>query len=416
MQTKVLFLLCVAALQACAGTPSPTPMSWTMYQRDPSHQGIVRSSFPAVSWMRPVGSKVNGGLAYDGIRLYAPDFAHELLALDPKTGSVLWRAHADDVVMSTPIVAEGMVFVGTGTNNILSDHGAHAFWGRRQGNHIYAFATDTGRQIWSYRVPGEAMPSAAYADGKLVFATGDNLATALDARTGKVIWSVRVPGWVSMASAMVANDTFYLTATRGKALYADPARSHTLALRLDDGKRLWSVAYGTADCTPTIGEGLVFVENEVDGPLGPHEAVGTNEVAALDEHTGALRWRYRSAVGVYTDVGSNERSIAGTYAGGVLYQSIPAVGALAAFRARDGRMLWTIHTAGPVKMSPIVYDGNVYFGDTAGVLYKLDARTGAVRDAYPYERPFTTAPPIIVGETLFIPNTDALFAIALNRL
>src|SRR5215468_6059911 len=44
---------------------------------------------------------------------------------------------------------------------------------------------------------------------------------------------------------------------------------------------------------------------------------------------------------------------------------------------------WTATTAGDVSATPAVVDGAVYFGDFGGMLWKLDAATGAVIWSHP---------------------------------
>ncbi|MBV8490046.1 MAG: PQQ-binding-like beta-propeller repeat protein [Candidatus Eremiobacteraeota bacterium] len=403
------------ALSACgpASPAPPSPLSWTMYQNGLTHDAVVPVDFPGVKWDRKQDAKMNGGIGYDGVSLFVVTFSGDLLAVDPRTGSVRWRAHADDVLMSTPIVADGMVFVGSGTNAHLYDRPGATSWGRAKGNHWYAFRTDNGAMVWSYATIGEAMPSAAYTNGRLIFATGDDVAIALDARSGQQLWRAPLPGVATMASAMVDGNTIFFASTMGKYEWNSPTRNHTLSVDVASGRILWSVPYGNADCTPTVAQGTVFIEGANDGPMGPREAIGNNEVFALNERTGALRWRYVGPQGNYTSVGSDERAIAAAYAGGVLFQSVPSISSFVAFRASDGRILWSVRTSGPVKMSALIDGKDVYVGDTSGVLYRLDARSGAVRAALLFDRPFTPAPPLIVGKTLFVANTDYLRAVPL---
>jgi outer membrane protein assembly factor BamB len=404
-------------LSACAKqSQAPTPVPWTMYQNGLTHNAVLESQLPATSYAIDTGGKINGGLAYDGRWLFAVNFSGQLFAIDPATGAVQWRSRGDDVLMSSPIVADGLVFVGSGTNRQLYERKGSAAWGRPSGNHWYAFRADTGAEVWEYKTVGEAMPSAAYENGILAFATGDNLAQAVDAATGKVLWTTRVPGVPTMASAMIDRGMVFLAATRGKPEVYDIDRSHTLALDLHTGAIRWSAPYGNGDCTPTIAQGLVFVESANDGPKGPLEATGTNDVVALDELTGRPRWHFHSAAGYFTAVGSNERAIAGTYDGGVLYQSIPAISQLVAFDAGTGRVRWTLRTSAPVKMSPVIYNGSVFFGDTSGVFYRLDSKTGAVRAAVPFDRPYTTSPPVVLGSTVFVTNNEYLRALPLSTL
>jgi outer membrane protein assembly factor BamB len=409
-------LFVALALSACNhAASSPSPAAWTMYQNGLTHNAVLPSQLPETTYAIDTGAKMNGGLAYDGRWLYAATFAGDLLAIDPANGGVQWRIRADDVLMSSPIVAGGMVFVGSGTNRQLWERKGSAAWGRPSGNHWYAFKADSGAAVWQYPTVGEAMPSAAYDNGVLVFATGDNFAQAVGALTGRLLWKTQLPGVPTMASAMIDRGVVFLAATQGKPEVYEIGRSHTLALDLHTGAIRWSAPYGNGDCTPTVAQNMVFVESAKDGPKGPLEATGTNSVIALDEATGKMRWRYTSAAGYYTAVGSNERAIAGTYDGGVLYQSIPATSELLAFDAATGRVKWHVHTNASVKMSPVIDHGSVYAGDTGGVFYRLDARTGAVLAAVPYDRPYTTSPPVILGKTLFVTDTEYLRALPLSN-
>ncbi|HTA38984.1 MAG TPA: PQQ-binding-like beta-propeller repeat protein, partial [Candidatus Acidoferrales bacterium] len=330
--------------------------------------------------------------------------------------TIRWKAHADDVLMSTPIVAENLVFVGSGTNAVLYDRPTGTVWGRSAGNHWYAFRTGDGHEAWSYPTVGHAMPSAAYLSGQLIFATGDNVARAVVAASAKPIWSTTLPGVPTMGSAMLRDGFAFFVVTQGKSMYDSPTRNHTLALDSTTGKVRWSVPFGNSDCTPTVAQGLVFVEGVTDGPIGPKEAWGFNDVTALDEQNGTVRWHFRSGTGVFTSIGSNERGITGTYDGGVLYQPVPVDNSMYAFRASDGHILWQTHTTGPVKMSPVIAGGKVYFGDSAGTFYALDAKTGAIRGAKPYDKPYGASPPVIIGGTLFVANGDTIRALPLNGI
>ncbi len=420
MKTRVTLASCTAALALAGCGSQPAPLAservWTTYQMDSTHNAVVPDTLGPTRWTLQIHSKINGGLAYDGERLFAVDFGKELLAIAPRDGRMLWKARGDDVLMSTPIVAEGLVFVGSGTNAIMTGSNGTPIWGRRSGNHWYAFRADNGRLVWSYATVGEAMPSAAYRDGVLVFATGDGFATAVRAATGRPIWKVPLPGHVSMASAVISKNLAYFVTTKDEAHHFGAWGSQTVALDWRSGRRIWSAPFGNSDCTPTVFGTDLFVEGVKDGPLGPREAIGYNDVVDLSSGTGALKWRYLGGDGFYSGVGTNERAIAGTYANQTLYQSLPSSNRLIALRAADGRVVWSARTSGPVKMSPLVWNGHVYVGDTSGVLYSFDARTGRTLRAWAFDEPFTSAPPIIVGRTMFVPQSDAVRAIPLGEL
>lgn len=412
-----LIALCLS-LVGCGSqaAPSRSKLIWPTYQMDATHNAIVTSPIEPVRWTLHLHSKINGGLAYDGERMFAVDFAKDLVGIEPRNGRILWKAHADDVLMSTPIVAEGLVFVGSGTNAVMKARDGSSIWGRRRGNHWYAFRVRDGHLVWSYATPGEAMPSAAYVDGLLVFATGDGFATAVRASTGEPIWRTALPGHVSMASTVIWKDLAYFVTTKDEAHHFARWGNQTVALDWRTGRHVWSAPYGNSDCTPTVFGNVLFVEGVKDGPLGPREAIGYNDVVALDTATGAMRWRHVGGEGFFSGVGTNERAIAGTFSNGTLYQSLPATNRLMAFRTNDGKILWSKRTTGSVKMSPLVSRGKLYVGDTSGLLYVLDARSGATIRVLAFEQPFTSAPFAVIGRTMFLPNDDAIRAMPLSGL
>jgi outer membrane protein assembly factor BamB len=318
--------------------------------------------------------------------------------------------------MSTPAVGIGMLYVGSGSNNIMWDVADDTFWGRPQGDHEYAFRTTDGHLMWSFHVPGEAMPSAAYESGLVTFATGDGRAYGLSARSGAKRWATPLGGVSTMASATLDGDAAFFVVSLGTAWRHKPGQNHVVAVSLRDGRKLWSAPFGNSDCSVTVADGLVFVEGVQDARGALEARAGNNVVVALDEKTGKLRWQYTSDAGFFSDVGSSERAIAGMYNDGTFYQALPASGEFAAFDARTGKLRWKIATAGPVKMSAVSYKGKIYFGDTTGNLYIVTASSGRVSKVLSYNKIFTTAPPLIVGKTLFIANDSIVRAIPLSEL
>jgi len=65
-------------------------------------------------------------------------------------------------------------------------------------------------------------------------------------------------------------------------------------------------------------------------------------------------------------------------------------------------------------MSPVVANGRVYVGDTAGLLYTLDARTGALLELREFNKPFATSPPIVAGNRMLIVNGSTVAAIPVS--
>jgi outer membrane protein assembly factor BamB len=123
-----------------------------------------------------------------------------------------------------------------------------------------------------------------------------------------------------------------------------------------------------------------------------------------------MRWSWRSGFGKFTPVGSHEQAIAGLAVNGVLYQAIPATNEFAAFDAA-GHLKWKISTEAPVKMSAVLSNGKLYFGDTGHTLYVVDAASGRVVGGRQFPSYFTVSPPVIAGATLYIANDDTVYAV-----
>ncbi|MFN2450440.1 MAG: PQQ-binding-like beta-propeller repeat protein [Candidatus Baltobacteraceae bacterium] len=385
------------------------PQTWTQYQGGPAHNAVFEGSLRA-NWLTPLGEKINGGLALAGGTLYAVSFDHKLYALDPASGAIRWNAATDNILMSTPVIADGIVVVGTGKDGFLKpDDPVSQVWGREQGDDLVAY-TEQGRRLWSFHTAGENMASPAIDGGTLYFANGGARAYALDLHTGDAGWSVPLPGIATMASA-----TQHAGAIITSVCHNAPYYCRTIALNERTGEQRWSSPIGGSDCTPTIDGGLVFVQSSSIG-VAPFHTGGRVTVAALDERTGKTRWAKTYPPAPFTYIASSERQIAGTAVNGVLYQAIGNLARMVAFDERTGRERWSAHTSGNVKMSPVVSSGRVYFGDTAGIFYTLDARTGRIVHTGSFLQPFSVSPPVIYGKTLFVADGNMVAAMPLDTL
>ncbi|MGH7738197.1 MAG: PQQ-binding-like beta-propeller repeat protein [Candidatus Tyrphobacter sp.] len=383
-----------------------------MYQYAPSHNAVFSGSH-AYSWRFSARAKINGGLAVVGDTLYADTFAGTLVALNRRNGHLLWRAHLSNVVMTTPIVADGVAIVGTGRDHTLFEDGRRLVWGVSGGDEVAAFDTGTGRLRWSYRTVGEDMPGAALVSvggrDAVVFANGDGHARALDVRTGHLLWSAAIGGVSTMGSAVTAGALVYVISGYAAAMHRP---DHVFALRADDGARVWSAPYGNADDSPVLGDGRLFIE-DAQRINGPSNADAMNDVYALDLSSGHLVWSRNAGVGFFTRTGTNEQAIAAMFDRGALFQSLPAARRFTAYAGDQGRVQWSMLTQAAVKMSAVAAGGRVYVGDTAGVLYTIQEGSGRVLSRRHFSKSFTCSSPVVVGKTLYIADDDAIYALRL---
>jgi outer membrane protein assembly factor BamB len=213
-----------------------------------------------------------------------------------------------------------------------------------------------------------------------------------------------------MASVNVSNGVAFVSTCHNA-----PYTCETRAIDVHNGRTIWTNRYGGSDCAPTVDNGMVFTSSSKDED--PRFRTGGQiTVAALDERTGKTRWTYTAPPGPYTYIASAERQIAGVSYDGVLYQPIGNASRVVALEERSGKVLWTLQTSANVKMSPVVKGDVLYFGDTGGIFYRVDRETGRILHATSYLQPFSTSPPVIVGDTLFVANGQAIVAVPIDEV
>ncbi|HTA38207.1 MAG TPA: PQQ-binding-like beta-propeller repeat protein [Candidatus Acidoferrales bacterium] len=389
-----------------------------MYQLHADHNAVVPRARFSPKWTFDAGAKINGGLAIADDTMYLDTLAGDVVALDLATGKQRWKTHFDNMVMTTPVLADGRVVVGTGRNAQAEGSGAFAYandspnalalWGRPEGDHVVALDAATGAKVWSYRTIGEDMPSPAAIAGKIVFANGDQHAYALDAATGQAVWRTDLNGVSTMASALIANaDTVVVSVCRDFA-----GKSETDALNVTTGRIVWRSLGGNCDSSPTSDGKRIYLGG-VQGATTSYGYGGRSTINVVDARTGRRLWTFADGgAGPYTAVGSSERAIAGVW-DGAYYQSFPTSNAMVALDAA-GHLLWRTKTMAPVKMSAVSTGGRLYFGDTAGLFYIVDTRDGHLVQTKIFDQPFATAPPIVDGQSLFVADGSTVHAIPLE--
>lgn len=404
-------------LRAPHAVPSALPSStspeepWPMYQRYPSHNAVLPQGGLRLHWLAQLGDKVNGGLAISGGTVYAVSFDKKLYAIDERTGAIRWTAQADNVLMSTPVLENGVVIVGSGRDGFLRpDDYMSQIWGRPQGDDVYAFSTNDGHLIWKMHTVGQNMPSPAITGDTAILANGDLHAYAIDLQSGKPRWTADLAGVPTMSSVNLAGGVAFVSTCHNA-----PYVCETRAIDVRDGRAVWTSPIGGSDCAPALDAGKVFVNSSSDDDTRFHTG-GVVTVAALDQRSGKTLWTYRSPPGPYTYLASRERQIAGTAYRGVLYQPLGNANEVVALHESNGKPLWAFRTSGPVKMSPVIKGNVVYFGDTAGIFYRVDRVTGHLLHATSYLQAFSTSPPVIAGNTVFVAMGNIVMAVPIDEI
>jgi len=269
---------------------------------------------------------VAGGMVYFG------SGDQNVYALDAQTGELKWKFATGDVVHASPAIAGGVLYIGS--------------WDR----HLYALDAQTGAMLWKFQTGDDTViynqigiaSSAAVAGGAVFFGCRDGHFYAVDAKTGAQLWKHdNKMGWV-IASPAVLDGAVYFPTSDGTRFNALEAASGRVLFDLTNKAVSFS--------SPAISNGLAYFGSS-DGWLH-----------AVDVKTGTMKAEFQ------TD-GSRLNSPKYVDAQGRIISS-----ALYPDITLDGMIIGLdrMFSLGSILSSPVVADGVVYFGSTDGNLYAVN--------------------------------------------
>ncbi|HXA50564.1 MAG TPA: PQQ-binding-like beta-propeller repeat protein [Candidatus Acidoferrum sp.] len=266
-----------------------------------------------------------GGMVYFG------SGDRNVYALDAKTGALQWKFGTGDVVHATPAIADGVVYIGS--------------WDRN----LYALNAASGAMLWKFQTGDDpkqhnqiGLPSsAAIVNGVVLFGCRDGHFYAVDAKTGQQKWAEdNHMGWV-IASPAVQGPTVYFPTSEG---------TQFKAIDIASGKLQWrTVNKNISFSSPAIAGGLVY--------FGAHDGW----LRALDLTTGSLKGEFQTE-------GSKQNASRYVDAEGKL--NMPAIYPDSTL---DGIIIGLdrMYSLGSILSSPVIVNEVVYFGSTDGYLYAV---------------------------------------------
>ena len=315
--------------------------------------------------------------------------------------SLLWRFETGRAVRSSPVVAEGKVFIG-------SDDGA-----------VYAIDLASGHKVWS--TPTDASVSAAptYVGGRIYVGSQDRVVYCLSAATGGLIWSFPTEGDIRAAAAWAPD----ADGADGKILVG--SYDFTLyCLRASDGRKLWECKTDNyINGTPAVAQGravfggcdrVVYALALADGavlqklPTGGDTAYIPASVA-LDGSQAFVANYEGKIMRIDLAAGRIDWTVAlpdkQEFCSPALTDSHVIIGdggdnRLRCLDRRDGKQAWEFPTRGPIESSPVVCDGKVVFGAGDGRLYVLDLADGHCLWSRDLGQALASSPAVVDGKII----------------
>jgi outer membrane protein assembly factor BamB len=256
-----------------------------------------------------------------------------IYAAEAQTGVLQWKFATKDVVHSSPAIVGNTVFVGS--------------WD----SYLYALDTETGREKWSFKTGEDPtihnqvgfQSSPAVVDGTVYIGCRDAHVYAVDAATGHKKWDYPTSkSWV-IGTPAVDDGVVYVGTSDSARFMALDAKNGRLRFNFDAKAYMFSSAALAGD--------LAYV--------GDHNG----KLYAIDTKSGKLAWEFQ------TDA-SKADPLKILRPDGSLNQETLYAPVFGDFED----MYVDVHkftTIGAIMSSPVVDKGVVYFGSMDGNLYAL---------------------------------------------
>ena len=217
----------------------------------------------ALKWKFETKSRVPSTPAVSGKMVYFAAYDGNFYALDAATGTVRWKVQTGgerrfagkhlhgtqpvaetmpdpfDSFLSSPAVANGMVYFGSGDGN------------------IYSLNATSGALNWKFKTGDVVHASPAVADGTVFVGSWDSYFYALDAASGREKWKFKTGEDHEIYNQVGIQSS---AAVVGGMVYFGCRDAHLYALDENTGEKKWAYSANGSWVvgSPAVKDGLVF--------------------------------------------------------------------------------------------------------------------------------------------------------------
>ncbi|MQF82894.1 hypothetical protein FIM02_01875 [SAR202 cluster bacterium AD-802-E10_MRT_200m] len=319
-------------------------------------------------------------------------------------GDLIWQFDTKKPFLSSPSIADGVVFVTTGDARIvaLKSEDGELLWeqnvsgpvnasplvledslyiGLRDGR-ILRLSQKNGGIIWSFQTDNPVISSVIAFDGILYAGSADGNVYALDVVTGKKIWSFDTEDWITTTPAII-NDKLVVGNRAGNVFVLD-LKTGKKSLRYHSGKVSDSILAGDdhvfipTSCTHSVSRGCAGGIRALD----PSKREYPLEYFARFWRTHFYIWGIEDSPPVQKGflwgtalVGRSKAMFSPSYADGIIY-AYGGHGNLVAMDAASGEISWTYSSGKSAYSSPAISKDKIYIGTNDGEIHIIDMKTG----------------------------------------
>jgi len=312
---------------------------------------------PRVVWEATTGRGTAGAVALGERVTVVTTVDRRVVALDTRTGKLLWQWRGGNTFAAGPVMAEGVVYAASeGSNGTLT-----------------ALSVSSGRRRWYHRV-GDVGSPITLRHGRIYGATTSGFAFAYDAATGEREWTYRVGP--TRSGPLVVGERMLIVTTTDSLLVLEAATGRVesraglpastvapLAL-IDDSTFAMGAPSGSVIAV-AIPSGAVRWEVKTDGAVFGAPIVWNDTVWALTND--CVFWAIPAAdpeTARSTSLGCVTKAAPALVRDGVLVATVG--GTLALYDRSDGRLRWADTLRSEIRHPPMVLNGQIVVAQTVG--------------------------------------------------
>jgi outer membrane protein assembly factor BamB len=252
-----------------------------------------------------------------------------------------WKFTTNGAVISSPTVADGIVYVGSVDKN------------------IYAIGALNGSLIWKFTTRDAVESSLAVANGLVYTGGDDGYVYCLNAYTGARIWQTFVNGDLPFTYGII--DFKSSPAVSGGIVYIGSLDGYLYALDANNGNIVWETkTNGPIESSPAVSDGAVYFTSQ-------EPTAGA--LYKLDANTGAVIWKQQLPY-EYQYVGGDEMLGSPSVADGMVFASAN-VRTYYGINANTGDIVWNYSDPAAIEFiycSPIYVNGELFIIDKFNIV------------------------------------------------
>ncbi|MEJ2271349.1 MAG: PQQ-binding-like beta-propeller repeat protein [Candidatus Bathyarchaeota archaeon] len=347
----------------------------------------------------------------------------------PKELNLRWKSTTNGGVVSTPIAANGRIFVGS------------------QDKNIYSLDATDGRKIWNFTTGARIKSSLAFFEDKVYLGPDDGYIYCLDALNGSLLWKTQAGGYIEAQFKAVTGIRSSPIVFDNK-VYVGSLDTNLYCLDANSGNIEWKFeTQGYITSTPAVSEGNVYVTSQepssgalykidsnngsliwkreieyeivadrgTDLHVSPTVADGLVFVATNKDYyyginatSGEIEWKYLTSRG--------SEGIGGYLVGSMAYNNqhlyIVDMFFITALNASNGEVIWKSWLGTELYTTPAYADGKIYVTTDRRFIYAINATDGTRLSFFETNSNSWSSPSVYEARVYFGSNDNNIYCLS----